>query len=311
MSPSNFKIRIGTRTSKLALSQVAEFHLLLAEHFPEIKIEIVPITTSGDKIQDRNLAEIGGKGLFIKELEEALLQDKIDIAIHSAKDVPPILNDETILAAFTPRMDARDCFVSTKYKSLKDLPKKAVVGTSSARRKAILLRLRPDLKIVNFRGNVDTRLNKLENGEVDAAILAVCGLMRIDKDGAVKEVIEKDKILPAGGQGSLAIQTKKTNKELLQILEKVNDLTTFIEVKCERAFLRELGASCATPVAVHAEITKDKISLRTAIIDYDGSEIFETKSKAKANLEDAINLGIEAAKTTKKKAAQLLEKICQ
>ena len=305
------KIRIGTRTSKLALSQVAETHLLLADHFPDLKIEIVPITTSGDKIQDRNLAEIGGKGLFIKELEEALIQNKIDIAIHSAKDVPPVIHEKTELAAFTKRLDERDCFVSKKYSSLKDLPKGAVVGTSSARRKAILLRMRKDLKVVNFRGNVDTRLAKLENDEVDAAILAVCGMIRLGKEQTVKEAIEKDKILPAGGQGALAIQIRKGDEEISAIVKKINDEQTQIAVKCERAFLRELGASCATPVAINAEIEKNNLTLKTMILDYDGSEIFETKSKSKANLEDAIKLGVEAAQTTKKKAAKLLEKICK
>ncbi len=306
---SNLKLRIGSRTSKLALSQVAEVHLLLAEHFPEIKVEIVPITTSGDKIQDRNLADIGGKGLFIKELEEALLQNKIDIAIHSAKDVPPQISNQTTIAAFTPRLDARDCLVSKNYKSLKDLPKGAVIGTSSARRKAILLRLRPDLKIVNFRGNVDTRLAKIENGEVDGAILALCGLRRIDKDGFVKEIIEKNKILPAVGQGCLAIQARSDDKKIIEIFAKINDEKTQIEVKCERAFLRDLGASCASPVAVHAQVEGDKITLETAIIDYDGKEIFQNKSKAKANLEDAVALGKKAAQTTKTKAEKLLKKI--
>lgn len=306
---SNFKLRIGSRTSKLALSQVAEFHLLLADHFPEIKVEIVPITTSGDKIQDRNLADIGGKGLFIKELEEALLQNKIDIAIHSAKDVPPQISDKTVLGAFTPRMDARDCLVSEKYKSLKDLPKGAVIGTSSARRKAILLRMRPDLKIVNFRGNVDTRLGKVADGEVDGAILAVCGLMRIAKERFIKEIIEKKKILPAVGQGCLAVQAREGDAKILEILAKINDEKTQIEVKCERAFLRQLGASCASPVAVHAQIDGDNLTLETAIIDYDGKEIFESKSKSKANLKDAVELGTKAAKNTQNKAEKLLKKI--
>jgi hydroxymethylbilane synthase len=304
-------IRIGSRTSKLALSQVAEFHLSLAQHFPHIKIEIIAITTSGDKIQDRNLAEIGGKGLFIKELEEALLQGKIDIAIHSAKDVPPQIHEKTILAAFSERMDARDCFVSKKYNSLKSLPKGAIIGTSSPRRKAILLNLRPDLKIVNFRGNVDTRLNKIENEEVDAAILAVCGLVRIAKENLIKEAIAKDKILPSGGQGSLAIQALKENNEILEILKKVNHQETEIAIKCERAFLTSLGASCTTPVAVHAQIVKDNLVLETAIIDYDGSEIYTTKSKSKINLEEAILLGCKAAEKTKKQAKKLLEKICK
>lgn len=311
MPATSQKIRIGTRTSRLALAQVAEVHLLLADHFENLQIEIVPITTSGDKIQDRNLADIGGKGLFIKELEEALLQNKIDIAIHSAKDVPPIIHEETTLAAFTARLDARDCFVSKNFKSIKDLPKGATVGTSSARRKANLLRIRKDLKVVNFRGNVDTRLSKIENEEVDAAILALCGLERIGKERVVKKIIEKEEMLPAGGQGSLAIQARKSDKKILEILSKINDKKTQIEVKTERAFLRELGASCVTPVAIHAVVENEKLKLRTIIFDYDGSEIFETKSSGKAELEEGKQLGIKAAQKTKKEAAKLLEKICK
>lgn len=311
MSHASNKIRIGTRTSKLALAQVAEVHLLLAPLLDGLQIEIVPITTSGDKIQDRNLTEIGGKGLFIKELEEALIQNKIDIAVHSAKDVPPMLHADTHLAAFTERLDARDCFISKKYESLKKLPKGAVVGTSSARRKAILLLLRPDLKIVNFRGNVDTRLRKIEEDEVDGAILALCGLERLDKDMAAKQLIEKDVMLPAGGQGSLAIQIRKSDKKIFELLQKINHPQTQTEVKCERAFLRELGASCSTPVGVHATTDGNELTLKTLLLDYDGSEIFETKSKGKTELEDALKLGIEAAKKTKKEAAMLLGRICK
>lgn len=311
MSQASNKIRIGTRTSKLALAQVAEVHLLLAPYLENSQIEIVPITTSGDRIQDRNLSEVGGKGLFIKELEEALTQNRIDIAVHSAKDVPPMLHEDTVLAAFTERLDTRDCFISKKYDSLKKLPKGAIVGTSSARRKAILLLIRPDLKVVNFRGNVDTRLRKIEEGEVDAAILALCGLTRLDKDLAVKQLIEKDVMLPAGGQGSLAIQIRKSDKKNFELLQKINHQQTQIEVKCERAFLRELGASCCTPVGVNAVVDGDSLTLKTLLLDYDGSEIFETKSKGKADLEDALRLGIEAAKKAKNEAAKLLEKICK
>jgi len=316
-------IRIGTRTSKLALAQVAEIHLLLADHLQNFKIEITPITTSGDKIQDRNLADIGGKGLFIKELEEALIQNKIDVAIHSAKDVPPTVHADTELVAFTERLDARDCFISKKFDSVKKLPKGAVVGTSSARRKAILLRLRPDLKIVNFRGNVDTRLRKLENDEVDATILAVCGLERLGKEHLMqskvdcpkgyssKKIIEKNVMLPSGGQGSLAIQVRKSDTKIAELLAKINHEETSIAVRCERAFLEELGASCATPVAAHAEIEDGKLKLKTIILDYDGSEIFETKSQGNCTLEDALKLGISAAQKTKKEAAKLLDKICR
>jgi len=309
------KIRIGTRTSKLALAQVAEVHLLLADHLDNFKVEIVPITTSGDRIQDRNLSDIGGKGLFIKELEEALLQNKIDIAIHSAKDVPPQVHKDTELAAFTERLDARDCFISKKYTSLKKLPKGATVGTSSARRKAILLRKRPDLKIVNFRGNVDTRLGKIDEEIVDASILALCGLERLAKEIAIKEVIEKDVMLPSGGQGSLAIQVRKSDAELLKIITKISHHETEIAIKCERAFLEELEASCATPVAAHATIADETLTLKTLILDYDGSEVFETKSHInfteQTSLKEAIELGIKAAQKTKKEAAKLLEKICK
>lgn len=318
------KIRIGTRTSKLALAQVEEIKFLLAKHISLQQIEIIQITTSGDKIQNRNLADIGGKGLFVKELEEALLQNKIDIAIHSAKDVPPILHQDTILAAFSKRLDARDCFISKKFDALDDLPQGATIGTSSARRKAILLRLRPDLKIVNFRGNVDTRLRKIENDEVDATILATCGLERLGREQMpeaeqitcpkgykTKKVIEKTVMLPAGGQGCLAIQIRKNDQRISEIVAKINDEKSKICVETERAFLRELGASCATPVAAHTWLEDDKLNLKTMILDYDGSEIFETKSAGKFDLEEGLKIAIAAAKKTKTEAGRLLGRICK
>lgn len=309
MANSSKIIRIGTRTSQLALAQSAEVHLLLDPFLEGKKIEIVPLTTSGDRIQDRTLADIGGKGLFIKELEEALIQNKIDIAIHSAKDVPPILHDETTLAAFTKRLDARDCLISKKYNSLKDLPKGAVIGTSSARRKAILLHLRPDLKIVTLRGNVTTRLNKIAKGEIDAAILAVCGLERLGKELKIKEVIDKNTMLPSGGQGTLALQICKNNKEIHNLLQKINDKNTELTVKCERAFLRELEASCSSPVSSHAIAVEDNLVLKTIIFDYDGKEIFSTESNCKANLENATKTAIAAAHKTKNEAKDLLARI--
>jgi hydroxymethylbilane synthase len=293
----------------LALAQVAEVHLLLADHLRNFQIEIVPLTTSGDKIQDRNLSEIGGKGLFIKELEEALVQNKIDIAVHSAKDVPPIIHVNTDLAAFTPRMNASDCLISKKFKSLKNLPKGAVVGTSSARRKAILLRMRPDLKIINFRGNVDTRLSKLDADDVDASILAVCGLERLEKQQMIKEIISMDDMLPSGGQGSLAIQVRKNDQKILDLVTKINHEETKVCIKSERAFLHELSASCATPVGVYAWIEKNNLNLKTLLLDYDGGEIFATNSKGNINVESAIKLGIEAAKKTKNEAEKLLTRI--
>ncbi len=309
------KIRIGTRTSKLALAQVEEVRALLSPHLQNAEIEIVQINTSGDKILDRNLADIGGKGLFIKELEEALLQNRIDIAVHSAKDVPPVIHESTHLAAFTQRFDTRDCFISKKFRSIADLPQNAVVGTSSARRKAILLSLRPDLKIVNFRGNVTTRLTKLENNEVDATILAACGLERISAKATCpvghndKNYIEKSVMLPAGGQGALAIQSRTEDLELSALLAKINHLETQICVKAERSFLRELEASCSTPVAVNAMIQNNILYLETLILSHDGSEVFATKLQAAANLESAVEVGKEAANKTKDEASELLKKI--
>lgn len=304
------KIRIGTRTSKLALSQVAEVHLLLAQYHENLSVEIVPISTSGDKIQDRNLSEIGGKGLFIKELEEALINKRIDIAIHSAKDVPPIIDDSTEICAFSERLDVRDCMVSKKFSTINSLPKGAKVGTSSARRKAFLLRQRPDLEVINFRGNVDTRLQKVFEGEVDAAILATSGLLRIGKERFIQSAIEISEMLPSGGQGSLAIQALKDNKEICEIAKKINDYKTYICVKTERSFLRELGASCFTPVGVNAFIEDEKLILKTAIIDYSGQEIYETNSFCEVKVESGIELGILSARKTKDSASELLKKIC-
>jgi len=314
---SSKKIRIGTRTSKLALAQVEEFKGLLKDALGDREFEVVPINTTGDKNLHCDLAEIGGKGLFIKELERALVQDKIDIAVHSAKDVPPHLHEETILASFTKRLDARDCLISKDFTDIKDLPKGAVVGTSSPRRKAILLKLRPDLKIVSYRGNVMTRLERAQNGEVDATILAHCGLERLSKGDKtcplgydVVNFIEKDVMLPAGGQGSMAIQVKKDNLEIYDFVRIANDFKTEIEARCERAFLSELGASCYTPVGVYALQDGDSLTLETIILDYEGKDTFETKSKGKFALDEAINLGKQAAKKTKEEAKELLAKIC-
>lgn len=312
MSSTSLKIRIGTRASNLAMAQSLEVKnlLLIQNQLSEDQIEIVPITTSGDKIQDRNLADIGGKGLFIKELEEALIQNKIDIAIHSAKDVPPLLHEDTKIAAFTKRFDVRDCLISKKFNSLKELPQGSIVGTSSARRKAILLSLRPDLKIVNFRGNVDTRLNKINKDEVDASILALCGLQRLSKENSIKEIIATETMLPAGGQGSLAIQIRKNDKNISNIIKQINDEESQICLETERAFLKELGASCATPVAVYAWLENGLLNLKTMILDYDGSEIFETLQIGKFDIESGIAIAIKAAIETKVEATELLKKIC-
>lgn len=310
MSDSSYKIKIGTRASKLALAQVEEIKtLLLKNHFlTEDQIEIVKITTSGDKIQDKNLADIGGKGLFIKELEEALLAKKIDVALHSAKDVPPTIHDNTEIAAFSQRKDARDYFISNKFSSINDMPQGTTVGTSSARRKAALLRVRPDLNIINFRGNVDTRLKKLEDQKADATILAVCGLVRLEKEIVEKNIIEPEIMLPSSGQGCLALQIRKDDAKTSDLIKKLNHFETEICVATERTFLRELGADCKTPVGAYATIKNNQVNLKTIIFDFDGKEIFETNTTS--TFAESEKLAKDAALKTKNDAAELLKKIC-
>lgn len=304
-------IRIGTRSSRLALSQVSEVYLLLSDFLGDkYEIDIIPINTSGDKIQDRNLSEVGGKGLFIKELEEALINNKIDIAVHSAKDIPPILHQDTELAAFPPRLDARDCFISSKFGSLAKLPNASIIGTSSARRKATLLRKRPDLQVVNFRGNVDTRLNKINDGDVDASVLAMCGLIRLEKQTSIIHAIEIDDMIPAGGQGALALQVRKNDDRIVELVKKIDHLETRICIKSERVFLRDLGASCSTPVGVYAHIKNKKLHLETIILDYQGEEEFRTSSSSEnISLEGGIDLATSAAKRTLLEAKDLLTRI--
>lgn len=303
---------IGTRASILALAQAQEVKNLLKH--PDI--EIKTILTSGDKIKDRSLAEIGGKGLFVKEIEEALIAKTIDIAVHSTKDLPPDLDPRTSIAAFLKRINPHDCFLSKNYRSIAELPKSAIVGTSSPRRKAFLLMLRPDLKVINFRGNVDTRLKKIALSEVDAAVLARCGLERIkDKIGQhelFQEIIPIETILPATGQGALAIQIRKDDESVLSLVKNIDDYETRICVEAERKFLKEIGASCLTPVAAFCELEnhKKKLRLRTIILDRDGSDFFRTEFESDDfSAESAKALAIKAAQTTKLKASKLLRRI--
>jgi hydroxymethylbilane synthase len=308
------KIRIGSRASKLALIQSAEVKTLLHKHNSEnqslnLEIEIVPIVTSGDKILDRNLAEIGGKGLFIKEIEEALIDGRIDIAVHSAKDMPPFCHEDLKIVAYTKRNDPRDAFISKNYNSLSDLPLGAIIGTSSPRRKSFLLRMRPDLKIVNFRGNVDTRLSKINDAEILGSVLAVAGLNRMEKSENIKQIFNFEEMLPSGGQGALLIQSRKDDHEILALASKIDDYKTRICVETERLFLQDLKASCNTPVGVNCYIDNDKLILKTAIIDHDGSQIYQTNLEG--DPKDYLIIAKQASDQTKSEAFELLRKICQ
>ena len=262
---------IGTRQSKLALWQANYIAGELSRHYPDCAVELVKIVTSGDRILDVPLAKIGGKGLFTKEIEQAMLDKKIDLAVHSLKDMPTELPEGLTLAAITERAHAGDAFVSVKYASLAALPAGAVVGTSSLRRRAQLLRVRPDLTIVDLRGNLDTRLAKLDRGEVDAIVLAVAGLVRLGWSERVTEILSPEACLPAVGQGALAIEAREDDAETLTMLSVLNDEKTRMAVTAERAFLGVMGGGCQVPVGVHAVMVDDEtVKLKAIIASLDG-----------------------------------------
>lgn len=288
-------IRIGTRGSKLALAQAAEVasRLRAAHHLPEEAIDIIPIATTGDMILNRNLTEIGGKGLFTKEIEELLLAGEIDMAVHSMKDMPAMIPDGLTIAALLPREDPRDAFLSGKYGSVAELPLGAVIGTSSSRRQAQLLHTRPDLKIIPFRGNVLTRLDKLlKQNLADATILAVAGLKRIHMENSITQVIETETMLPAVAQGAIGVECRSGDTVMLERLAVINHQPTAWCVQAERAFLEVLEGNCRTPMAALAELAGEHLSLRTLIATQDGITVHRTERHG--TVSDAFLLGKDA-----------------
>ena len=265
------KIRIGTRASRLALWQ-ANF---VAEKLREknFEVELIKIQTTGDKILDAPLAKIGGKGLFTKEIEIQMSEKKIDLAVHSLKDVPTELPKDFKIAATTERQKPFDAFVSEKFSSLETLPKNSVVGTSSLRRQAQILKIRPDLQIKNLRGNVDTRLKKLGDGDFDAIILAQAGLERLGFNSKIKQILTE--IIPAAGQGVLAIEIRSDDEETFNAVKFLNDEKTSAAIKVERDFLQEVGGGCQIPVGIFAEVEGEKISARAIISSPDGKNFVE------------------------------------
>jgi hydroxymethylbilane synthase len=289
------KIRIGTRNSKLALYQTNMAVNAINKACPDVKCEIVPILTTGDKITDKNLYDIGGKALFLKEIEQELINGTIDIAVHSLKDVPGLLPSGLKIAAVLERGDPMDVFVSTKYESIESLPIGAIVGTSSPRRKVMLQKKRPDLKFVLFRGNVPTRLEKIKNAEVDASILACSGLKRLDLyDSSYCHIIPVTEIIPAAGQGTIAIETREDDKKIEEICKKINHLTSWHASLVERSFLSYLDASCRTPISAYAEITGNDIVANFMISDFEG-ELMEFTTEYGV-IQEAEEIGIRAAK---------------
>jgi len=294
-------LRIGSRGSPLALVQAREVRSRLAAAcgLDLERIEIKVIRTTGDAIVDRPLNEAGGKGLFTKEIEQALVCGAIDLAVHSSKDMTTALPAGLVLSAFLPREDARDAFISRKAETLRDLPIGAVVGTASLRRQALVKRLRPDLAVVPLRGNVETRLRKIEAGEADATLLAVAGLKRLNLLSAVTALLDVDEFLPAVGQGAIGIETRADDAATRALVAKIDDPDTATAVTAERAFLAVLDGSCRTPIAGHARVS-DGVRFRGMIIKPDGSAAFEALRDGRR--EQAAELGADAGRELKGRA---------
>ncbi|MEW6634358.1 MAG: hydroxymethylbilane synthase [Pseudomonadota bacterium] len=295
-------LKIGTRGSPLALAQAHETRarLMKAHSLPEQAFEVVAISTSGDRIQDRPLSEAGGKGLFTKEIEEALLDGRIDIAVHSSKDMPTVLPEGLELSAFLPREDARDAFIGKTARRIVDLPKGVRVGSSSLRRQALIRRMRPDLDVVIFRGNVQTRLRKLDEGVADGTILAYAGLKRLALDTIITDLMPLDIFPPAPGQGAIGIESRIGDRPVEAMLAAIHDVPTGQALACERAFLGALDGSCRTPIAGHATISGEKLSFAGLIISPDGTESHEVSLDGPAR--DAAEIGAEAARTVRARA---------
>ena len=286
-------LKIATRKSPLALWQAEHVKAELERLYPELSVELVPMSTKGDEILDRSLAAIGGKGLFLKELERAMLAGEADLAVHSMKDVPGELPSGLHIAAVLTREDPRDAIVSNDVQSLEDMPEGSVLGTSSLRRQAQMLNLRPDLDIQPARGNVGTRLQRLDEGNFKAIMLAYAGLKRLGLADRARQVLDTEVCLPAVGQGIVGIECRKDDRELNELLGRLNDPVSDICLGAERAFASALEASCHAPVAAHAVLQGDELYLRGLVATTDGGTVLKGKIRGKAD--DARKLGLALA----------------
>ena len=297
-------LRIGSRGSPMALRQTTLVRDRLVATHPDLAapgaVEIVTIRTTGDRVQDRVLAEIGGKGLFAKEIEEALIAGRIDLAVHSLKDLETWLPDGLEIACVLPRDDPRDVLMSASGVSLAGLPGGARVGTASLRRQAQLLRHRPDLAVLPIRGNVGTRLRKLEAGEVDAIVLALCGLERLDLTGRAHEILPREVMLPAVGQGALAIECRADNETVHRLVEPLHDPISAACVDAERAMLAALDGSCRTPIAGLGEAETGRVVIEGLLLKPDGSE--EVRGRRQGAIADAKTAGHELGRELRRRA---------
>ena len=292
------KLRLGTRGSPLALAQaeIVRSALCKSHGWPDDAISVTVIKTSGDKTM-KPLVDIGGKGLFTKELEEAPLDSRIDFAVHSAKDVPSLLDERFELSAFLEREDPRDVLISNKANALRDLPARARIGTSSPRRRAQLLSLRPDFAILDFRGNVGTRLAKLANGEADATILAAAGLNRLRQPDVIANFIAVEEMIPAAGQGAIALEIRRGDEATAAALKPLDHRLTSLSVIAERAVLAALEGSCRTPIAAHAQIANSELALSAMLAQSDGRRSLNATIKGPSS--DAKALGDEVGRKLK------------
>ena len=297
-------LRIGTRGSPLALAQarLLRQRLSAAHGLDDERVLLEVIRTTGDMIRDRPLTDAGGKGLFTKEIEEALACGAIDLAVHSAKDMPTELPAGLVIAAVLPREDPRDVFISRKAKSLPELPRGAVVGTASLRRQALVKHLRSDLSVVTFRGNVETRLRKLEDGAVDATLLALAGLKRLGLDKQATALLPVDEFLPAVGQGIIAIEARADDARTRALLAAIDHADTATALAVERAFLAALDGSCRTPIAGHARVDAGQINFRGLIARPNGTEVLQCERRG--SVADALALGADAGRELKARAGE-------
>lgn len=298
------KVSIGTRGSKLALWQAEWVSSEIKKLRPDIEVSLVKIKTTGDKILDVPLAKVGGKGLFVKEIEEALLRKEIDLAVHSMKDVPTDLPAGLHLAAICKREDPRDAFITTRseIKNIDDLPKGAVVGTSSLRRSCQLLNRRPDLKIVQLRGNLDTRLRKLDEGQFDAIILASAGIRRLGLEKRISGIIPTDLSLPAIGQGAIGIECRIDDGFINDLLSPLNDYETSVCVKSERAFLKRLEGGCQVPIAAYARIDSGSLKMDGLVGSLSGDRLI--RGHIEGRPEECEELGIKLGEHILSKGAK-------
>ena len=294
--------RIGTRGSPLALAQAYETRkrLMAAHGLPEEMFEIVILSTQGDRVQDRALSEIGGKGLFTAELEEQLADGRLDIAVHSSKDMPTTLPEGLYISAFLPREDVRDAFIGKAAPKLMEMPAGATIGSASLRRQALIRRLRPDLNVKIFRGAVATRLRKLEDGEADATLLAFAGLKRLGMEEVPTEILDPVSFPPAPAQGAICIESRAGDRHTDDLIAAINDAATWTAVTCERGFLATLDGSCRTPIAGHATVEGGHLRFSGMILTPDGARFHQIEAEGPAS--DAANIGRKAGEAIRDKA---------